>query len=203
MSSISIEIERSYGEISYDNLFKEYSRLIFKLINNFTNAKNIRLNSTEIDDIYQEVALKIYKNDYLSKYDNNKSSFITWLNIICRTTVIDYYRKRMRWMEEVLSDTGSLQTEGEIDAGLFSLPAGVLTDRQTQVITMFFKEGMDTGEIATALDITCRTVRSIKFQALERLREHYGAAAPVPEPESKTEQEHEPEAFAETRRKVS
>lgn len=201
MSSISIEIERSYGRISYDNLFKEYSRLIFKLINNFTKAKNIHLHSSEIDDIYQEVALKIYKNDYLSKYDNEKSSFITWLNIICRTTVIDYYRKKMRWMEEVLTESSAPATEGGVDAGLFSLPAGVLTDRQTQVITMFFKEGMDTGEIAEALDITCRTVRSIKFQGLERLRKHYGAATPIPEPEA--EHEPEPQVFEETRRKVS
>jgi RNA polymerase sigma-70 factor (ECF subfamily) len=193
MSSISVEIERRYGQISYEILFKEYSSLIFKLINNFTKAKNLSLHNTEIDDIYQEVALKIYKNDYLSRYDNEKSSFITWLNIICRTTVIDYYRKKMRWMEEVLSETGPPHTEGGVDAGLFSLPAGVLTDRQAQVITLIFKDGMDTGEIATALDITCPTVRSIKFQALERLRKHYGAATPAPDQE-------EPD---ETRRKVS
>lgn len=198
MSSILIEIERSYEEISYDNLFKKYSHLIFKLIKNFIVAKNIHLHSTEIDDIYQEVALKIYKNDYLSKYDNKKSSFITWLNIICRTTVIDYYRKRMRWMEEVLFDDESTHTEDDIDAGPFSLPVGILTDRQTQVITMFFKEEMDTGEIAFALGITCPTVRSIKFQALARLREHYGAATPIPDHEPV----HEQETFEETRRKV-
>ncbi|BDQ35509.1 hypothetical protein JCM14722_30510 [Pseudodesulfovibrio portus] len=151
------------------------------------------LHSNEIDDIYQEVALKIYKNDYLSRYDKEKSSFITWLNIICRTTVIDYYRKKMRWMEEVLSEQGPVHTEDGIDAELFCLPAGVLTGRQAQVITMIFKDGMETGEIATALDITCRTVRSIKFQALERLRKHYGAAPPIPEQEE----------VAETRRKVS
>lgn len=193
MSSISIEIEKNNGQLSYDSLFKKYSNLIFKLISNFTKSQNLNLHNSEIDDIYQEVALKIYKNDYLSRYDKEKSSFITWLNIICRTTVIDYYRKKMRWMEEILSETGPLQTEGGVDAELFSLPAGVLTDRQAQVITLLFKEGMSTEEIATALDITCRTVRSTKFQALERLRKHYGAARPL----------EDIEEFNETRRKVS
>lgn len=179
MSNTIIEIKRSYDGISYDTLFKEHSRLIFKLINNFIRAKNIRLHQTEIDDVYQEIAIKLFKNDYLSKFNSEKSSFITWLNIICRTTVIDYYRKKTRWMESVLSEPGPLKTEGSVDSAIFSLPAGVLTDRQTQVITLFFKEGLIAGEIAAALDITARTVRSIKFQALERLRNHYEASPPL------------------------
>ncbi len=193
MSDILIEIQGSHGQISYDTLFNKHSNLIFKLIHNFVKAKNIRLHSSEIDDIYQDVALKIFKNDYLAKYNEEKSSFITWLNIICRTTAIDYYRKKMRWMESVLSDSGSLQTEGGIDSTLFSLPSGVLTSRQTEVITLFFKEGLITCEIATCLGITSRTVRSIKFQALERLRNHYETSAAV----------HLLQTTDETRRKVS
>ncbi|MBI9079874.1 MAG: sigma-70 family RNA polymerase sigma factor [Pseudodesulfovibrio sp.] len=177
MSNTLIEIQRSHSTISYDILFKEHSKLIFKLIHNFIKAKNIRLNNTEVDDIYQEIALKIFKNDYLAKYNEEKSSFITWLNIICRTTTIDFYRKKMRWMEEILLDTSSLQAKGSIDSDIFSLPTEVLTVRQTEVITLFFKEGLIACEIATALGITARTVRSIKFQALERLRNHYETSA--------------------------
>ena len=179
MSSTTLEIERKYDNISYDILFKEHSRLIYKLINNFVKSKNINLHNTEIDDIYQEIALKIFKNDYISKYNNEKSSFITWLNIICRTTAIDYYRKKIRWMEAVLTNSEVLCSKDGIDSTLFSLPAGVLTERQAEVITLYFKEGMVAGEIASALNITSRTVRSIKFQALDRLRKHYGATTPV------------------------
>jgi RNA polymerase sigma-70 factor (ECF subfamily) len=179
MSSTLLEIRKRYGEISYDVLFKEHSRLIYKLIINFIRAKNINLQNTEIDDVYQEIALKIFKNDYISRYDEEKSSFITWLNIICRTTAIDYYRKKLRWMESVLSEDGPAPVQGP-DA-LFSLPAGVLTDRQAEVITLYYREGMVAGEIARSLGISPRTVRSIKFQALDRLRAHYGAAAPLPE----------------------
>lgn len=176
MSNTLIEIEKRYEGISYEVLFKEHSKLIFKLINNFVKAKNLLLHNNEVDDIYQEIALKIFKNDYLSKYNTEKSSFITWLNIICRTTTIDYYRKRMRWMESVLEESETPDTEGSKDPAMFSLPTGVLTERQEQVITLLFKEGLVPGEVADALNITARTVRSIKFQALERLRNYYGAA---------------------------
>lgn len=175
MSSTLVEIEKSFGEISYDNLFKKHSKLIFKLIYNFINAKNIKLHSSEVDDIFQEIALKIFKNDYLSKYNKEKSSFITWLNIICRTTTIDYYRKKIRWTESVLTESHNSSEATSVDAAIFSLPAGVLTARQTEVITLLFKEGMVACEVATALGITTRTVRSIKFQALNRLRDYYGA----------------------------
>ncbi|QJB57226.1 sigma-70 family RNA polymerase sigma factor [Pseudodesulfovibrio sp. zrk46] len=192
MSNISIEIDRSHGTVSYNELFQDHSRLIFKLINNFIKAKNINLHTSEVDDIFQEVALKIFKNDYLTKYNNEKSSFITWLNIICRTTAIDYYRKKIRWMESVLTKEDTTAQLETADPVVFSLPAGVLTDRQAQVITLFFQEGLVAREIAAALDITPRTVRSIKFQALERLRNHYGASAPIAMPEA-----------GEARRKVS
>ena len=178
MSNTLIEIERRYDGISYEMLFRKHSKLIFKLINNFVKAKSILLNNNEVDDIYQEVALKIFKNDYLSRYNTEKSSFITWLNIICRTTTIDYYRKKMRWMESVLEDDAVEEEEGYVPP-VFSLPSGVLTDRQAQVITLLFKEGMVAKEVAEALSISTRTVRSIKFQALERLRNHYGAASEV------------------------
>lgn len=181
MSSTILEIQKHYGEISYDILFKEHSRLIYKLIINFIKSKNINLNGSEVDDIYQETALKILKNDYISRYNKEKSSFITWLNIICRTTTIDYYRKKMRWMESVLSDDAP--AAGPNPDEFFSLPAGVLTDRQAEIVTLFYRDNMVAGEIARSLGISPCTVRSLKFQALDRLRAHYGAAAPLPESE--------------------
>ncbi|BCS87648.1 hypothetical protein PSDVSF_08900 [Pseudodesulfovibrio sediminis] len=96
-------------------------------------------------------------------------------------------------MESILTDLPSLETEAGDESALFSLPADVLTKRQTEVITLYYKEGLVACEIAAALGITARTVRSIKFQALNRLRKYYGAATPLNE--VGTEEE--------TRRKVS
>jgi len=174
MRSTAINTEKKFEHISYEILFKEHSRLIYRLINTFIKAKNFNLHRHDVDDIYQEVALKIYKYDYISRYNDTKSSFITWLNIICRTTAIDYYRKKLNRMEAYLSDAESLCTENDLDIACFNLPKGVLTTRQTQVIALFYKDGLIAREIANALNITPKTVRSIKFQALERLRQYFG-----------------------------
>jgi len=180
MSSITLDINEVHDEASYKMLFSKYSKLIFKLINDFVKSQSMDLHPSEVDDIYQEVAMKIFKYDYISKYKKEKSSFITWLNIICRTTAIDYYRKNLRWMEFVLGEEEAMDRAEEIPPA-FSLPAGVLTDRQAEIITLLFRDGLSTSETAIRLDITTRTVRSLKFQALTRLRTHYGATAPQAE----------------------
>lgn len=180
MSSITLDINEVHDRAAYKVLFSKYSKLIFKLINDFIKSQNIDLHPSEVDDIYQEVAMKIFKYDYISRYKKEKSSFITWLNIICRTTAIDYYRKNLRWMEFVLGEDEALDRAEETPPD-FSLPAGVLTGRQAEIITLLFRDGFSTGETALRLGITTRTVRSLKFQALARLRAHYGATAPPPE----------------------
>jgi len=181
MNSLTIEDLRVDAINPYINLFNNNSKLIFKLIYNFIMSKNIKLNQHDIDDIYQDVALKIIKNDYLARYKTEKSALTTWLNIICRTTAIDYYRKKMRLMETVLDGVEPDPEEAAPEMTEFTLPTDVLTDRQAEILTLFFKHGLEAAEIAARLDISPRTVRSIKFQALERIRNHFGVPATAPQ----------------------
>lgn len=174
MSSITIDMHEVYDETSYKKLFSKYSGLISKLITDFITSRNISLHPSEIEDIHQEVAAQVLKYDYISRYKKEKTSFITWLNIICRTTAIDHYRRNRRWMAFVLEEARAPERGEELPPP-FSLPAGVLTGRQAEIVTLLFGEGLSAGEAADRLGITARTVRSLKFQALARLREHYGA----------------------------
>jgi RNA polymerase sigma-70 factor (ECF subfamily) len=184
-------------ELSYDEFFDDYSRIIFKFIHSFSSSKHLKVNRYDVDDIYQEIAMKIIRNDYLSKYNSEKSSFLTWLNIICRTMTIDYYRRKMRWETGEWSDEPEESTDLGAEQPVFTLPSGVLTDRQEEVIVLLFKDDMEAGEIAAKLGISPMTVRSIKFQALERLRRHFKTAA-----RSSTDQSTD-QGAKETRRKVS
>ena len=175
--STTLKQQDNLIELSYEEFFKKYSRMIFKFIHMFASTKHLNVSRDDIDDIYQEIGMKIIRNDYLSKYNNEKSSFLTWLNIICRTMTIDYYRRKLRWETGEWSDEPEERMDPDAEQAMFTLPAGVLTDRQEEVITLFFKDDLEAGEIAAKLGISPMTVRSIKFQALERLRSHYKTAA--------------------------
>ena len=170
----AIESIREIGNnFSYEKLFQSYSNLIFSLIISFIRSSNMKINMNDIDDIFQEVALKLIKNDYIGRFDNTKSSFVTWLYIICKTSTLDFYRTRTRWVYGELQEETGAETVQAVETGTFNLPVGVLTERQEEVITLYFKSGLKAGEIADRLGITSPTVRSIKHQALERLRDHF------------------------------
>ncbi|MUM76774.1 sigma-70 family RNA polymerase sigma factor [Pseudodesulfovibrio sp. F-1] len=173
----SSDEEHDVREMSYDDFFDQYSGIIFKILHSFIRCKNLPLRNEDVDDIFQEVAIKIMKYEYISRYDKEKSSLVTWVNIICRTTAIDYSRKMMRWRTgSWLGGSESCVVSEERGASL-NLPPGVLTDRQEEILSLFFGEDMEAGEISDRLGISPQTVRSLKSQALERLRRHHATAA--------------------------
>ncbi len=160
----------------YSEFFKNNSKAIYMAIIRFMRMHNIPVVKSEIDDIYQNVALKIMKNKYIEKFDGTKSSISTWIGIISRTVAIDYFRtNRNAAIEEELDDA-ELAAENDVESSLFTLPRGVLTRRQEEVVTLFFREGCEAEDIANRLNISRETVRSTKFQAIGKLRRHYGAA---------------------------
>lgn len=159
---------------SYAELFKRYSPNIYMCIMNFIRYNNISVHKDEIDDIFQEVALKIVRYRYLDKFDDSKSSLSTWVKTITRTVTIDYYRKNVQNMNTETLEDYEIPSEEQEGTGEFTLPQGVLTGRQEEVLTLSLRDGWETKDIARKLNVTQETVRSTKFQALERLRKHYG-----------------------------
>lgn len=159
-------------EIKFDLFFNKYSTIIFSLIYKSARTYNIKLKKSDAEDIFQEIAIKIIKNRYLEKYDEKRSSITTWLAVICKTSVIDYCRKLFRIQSSETSEDAlcRVKVKGKEP---FLLPNGVLTKRQTEVINFIFKDGLEANDIAEWLDISPSTVRAIKFQALERLRNHF------------------------------
>lgn len=164
------------AELSYADLFKRYSPNIHMCIMNFIRYNNVSISKDEIDDIFQEVALKIVKNRYLEKFDGSKSSLSTWMKTITRTVTIDYYRKNSQALRQENLDEHEEPADESEPAQEFPLPRGVLTARQEEVLTLALRDGWETRDIARKLNVTEETVRSTKFQAIERLRKHYGIA---------------------------
>ena len=59
------------------------------------------------------------------------------------------------------------------DRGMLDLPPGLLSRRQGTVLRLLFQDDLDTDEVARTLDIHPKTVRSLKQNALARLRHHF------------------------------
>jgi len=138
----------------------------------------------EIDDIVQEVFVKVWKN--IKKY-NHKQSFKTWLFTIARNTAIDYLRKKsplsLDGMIEGLmederhapfepADTRPMAWEvvqqheqaERIGAALVSIPA-----EYREAVVLRFQEGLALDEIATVTGAPLGTVKSRLYRGLNML----------------------------------
>lgn len=159
--------------LNADTVFGQYSRFMKSCIGAFFNSIGRPCRQEEIEDVFQDAALKIICNNYLEKFDKSRSSITTWLGVIARTTAIDHLRRQRGEICELEHETIPVTTDFESKVEPLCLPPDLLTERQREVVEMSFLSGMDAGEIACRLGVARETVRSIKHQALERLRHYY------------------------------
>jgi len=161
---------------NYDSsvFFKDNRNFIKNVVRKFLFTKYISTTDSDVDEVCQEVALKIIKNDYISRYSSEKSSLNTWLYIISRSVAVDYMRRNNFLYINVddLEEISEIENE-TID---FNFPEEILSKRQKEVVRMIFWGDLKAVEVAEQLGITSCTVRCIKHQAIQKLRRHFSAA---------------------------
>jgi len=175
-----------------DNALKEiidkYTPQVYNFVRRFVG-------SDQVDDITQEVFIKIWKN--LGKFNKNKSSFKTWLFTIARNTVIDFTRKRKTILFSSLHARNAKSTafaggsDKESNFGENIKDEAVLPDEALQrlqdveflnsflkklpeqyqsVLILRYQEEMTFEEIGKVLKKPLNTVKSHHLRALGQLR---------------------------------
>lgn len=133
----------------------------------------------EIDDIAQDVFLRLCRDDYrlLRQYDPSRAGLTTWLTIVARSVAHDAIRRR-RAPTQTLDDTPEsvLAVEPHIPETV-KIPPGLLSPRQQLVLTMLYDREMEVAEIAQTLGVDAQTVRSTHHKAMLKLRAHFGENA--------------------------
>ena len=129
---------------------------------------------TDAEDITQEVFVKAWQS--IHRYKWTGAPFITWLIVIARNAVTDYYRgrKNVRPLDEK-DDPRSAEDPVEAAEAKFNsaeIRKAVLKlkgDKQA-VVMMRFIDGLSYEEIAEALRKSEGAVRVIQHRALRELR---------------------------------
>lgn len=134
-----------------------------------------RLNGgRDAEDLLQDICLTAYlKYDQLGK----KDSFKAWILSIARNRCNDYYRKRGASREVPLDEI----PEGKLVYGrrgwMVSTPVEdtleLLTDRDQEILRLFYWKQLSLAEIGQKLAIPVGTVKSRLNTARERFRKQY------------------------------
>ncbi len=130
----------------------------------------------DIEDLVQAVYLRLVKHDFrlLNSYDPAKSSLVTWLTLVARSTTIDALRRRKQptvAIQEADAPVFRSDPGGDEPADLEQVaPLHLLTERQRLVLALLFEDEMTVPEAASVLGVEEQTIRSTKHKALEHLR---------------------------------
>ena len=89
---------------AWEELVRRHTRRVFNLCYRFTS------NSTEAEDLSQEVFLRIYRT--LASYRTAYGGFPTWLTSVTRNLLVDHYRRsRRERMTDALEDVMAVVEE--------------------------------------------------------------------------------------------
>jgi RNA polymerase sigma-70 factor (ECF subfamily) len=157
------------NEHSFEQLLNKYEVPVINFIYRFVG------NSTEAEDIAQEVFLKIYNSK--KKY-KPKSKFTTFLYRITTNICIDYKRKKKRTPKtysidkKLVDDLPSHEEQIEeselhkkVHTAIMSLPK-----RQRLALNLKIYEGKNYKEISQILNCSVSAVETLLFRARQNLK---------------------------------
>jgi RNA polymerase sigma-70 factor (ECF subfamily) len=91
--SVDLEALSRGDKQAWDHFVGRYARVIFAAIQNRLGRS---ARPGEVDDVAQEVFLRLCKADYrlLRRYDPARAGLSTWLTVVASSTAIDHLRRR-------------------------------------------------------------------------------------------------------------
>lgn len=167
-------------ETAFNEIYEHYFEPVYKKI--LIRTKN----HDSADEIISQVFYKIFYN--LEKFDETKASFNTWVGVITKSEISQYFREQVRrdretsfdrWLEnenseELFYDVYGINPEQRIlekeshDELRFAISQ--LTERDRRVIEMKYWLKMNNSEMAEQLGITAAQISLINNRAIEKLR---------------------------------
>lgn len=151
---------------AWEELVRRHTRRVFNLCYRFTS------NSTEAEDLSQEVFLRIYRT--LSSYRPAFGGFPTWLTSVTRNLLVDHYRRSRRDrmtdsiedMMPVLEEKQSAARTPDKLAHASELSAQLqrglarLSPELREAVILRDLQGLEYNEIQTVLKVPEGTVKS-------------------------------------------
>ncbi len=151
-------------------VFLEYRERIFGYI----AGKNVPVSDRE--DVFSDILLKATQQ--AGRYDSAKASVSTWVYIITRSVVADYFRKRKLEypLNELLSASEDIEDGIRYEDELRELARQLnnLPEKERRVVILRAYKDMSYAEISKALGISETNASTLYSRAVARLRKQMG-----------------------------
>ena len=153
-----------------ENIYLAYKEKVFRYV------RGKVANAADAEDVTSEIFLKVQTS--LDSYDEEKATLSTWIYTITHNTVCNYYRdesKRALPLDEnaLLVDADDdvmVEIENEILKEQLAVALEALTEREQDIIVLYYYHEMPLGDIAIKMGITYTNAKFIKHQAINKLK---------------------------------
>ncbi len=160
------------------NVIDSYTNILYNFIRRFG------FNNEEAEDILQDVFIKVWK--HVDNFDEEKSSFKTWIFTITKNSIYDALRKKKnnkiifsldnKDFEGNTEDVEDLQSDifkildTEKNKNILLKSIDELNEEEKTVILLHFEEGMTFKEISELFNVSLNTVKSKYRRSLIKLK---------------------------------
>ena len=164
----------SGDEISWNDFYEKYSLIVKAL------AKFKGLDAAAADDVCQQVMLQFFKQSKTFKFDPNIARFRTYLGMIVKGKIADYYRKKRETLVEELE---AIPVDAETDHIFMNeWRKLILQEAQAelknrvapetyQAYELFAVQGRPAEKVAEYLDCTPNQVYQAKKRCFKMMKE--------------------------------
>ena len=153
-----------------EKIYLEYREKVFRYVRG--KVRNL----ADAEDVTSEIFCRVLSS--LDSYDEEKSTLSTWIYTITHNTVCNFYReqsKRALSLDEnaLPSDTDDgviSEIENEILKENLAKALETLTEREQDIIVLYYYHEIPLRDIAIKMGITYTNAKFIKHQAIGKLR---------------------------------
>ena len=151
-------------------IYLEYREKVFRYVRGKVAS------TADAEDVTSEIFWRVLSS--LDSYDEEKATLSTWIYTITHNTVCNYYREQSRCAlsldENALyydTDDGVVaEIENEILKENLAIALETLTEREQDIIVLYYYHEIPLRDIAIKMGITYTNAKFIKHQAIGKLR---------------------------------
>ena len=153
-----------------EKIYLEYKEKVFRYVRGKVS------NVADAEDVTSEIFLKIQTS--LGSYDEKKATLSTWIYTITHNAVCNYYRKESKrelpldedMLASVEEDGVMAEIENEILKEKLAIALETLTEREQDIIVLYYYHEMPLRDIAIKTGIAYTNAKFIKHQAINKLK---------------------------------
>ena len=150
-------------EEAFEELYRRYAGRVFGFLKSKTRDEALA------QDIFQSTFLKLHRSR--ASY-NSMFPFLPWLFTICRSEMLDAFRKKARTKEDSVEAIYEIKIDEANEVSQLDLSS--LPPKQKEALELRFQQGLSFEEIATRLQTGTGNARQLVSRAVRFLRGLYG-----------------------------